>query len=287
MGMANFSGGQAIGSGFRVIFRNPVAIGVWALVYLILAIGPTLLIQVGVWGHTSSYSATDPAAALAMLSRMAVWIPVILVISLCHAAVVNSAVYRAVLDPEDRQYFYLRLSRRELSVGLTMLPLLLIFVAGIIIAAIALALIGRSAPGLVTFLATIGAMVGLVWAALRFSMATPMAFAEQRFVFTESWALTAGHGWKLFGVAFCLVVILIGLEMAIFIPTIVVLSLSGALSGLMSTAQTGHGFNYPPALIAAYVVILPIFAALTYAIIGAPWANIYQQLTGETSEGGV
>ncbi|THD60521.1 hypothetical protein [Phenylobacterium sp.] len=277
--MGGFSGGQAIGSGFGLIRRHPAAIAVWAVFYLIVGVGPALLLQAGMWSHLPYAPGGDPSAALAQLSHMAGWFPLIWVLSLFHAAVAYSAVYRAVLDPEDRRYFYLRLGRRELSVGLTVLALLVVFLVGMIVAAIALFVVVRFAPGVVAFLATVGAMVGLVWLALRFSMAGPMAYAEQRFVFAESWTLTSGQGWKLFGVALCLMLIMIGLEFAILIPTVLALSLSGALGSMMAAAQAGHGPSSSPATIAAYAVILPILGALVVAIFGAPWASIYQQLS--------
>ncbi|HEX2816541.1 MAG TPA: hypothetical protein VHN39_09105 [Phenylobacterium sp.] len=282
--MANFSGEQALASGFRVIFRNPAAIAAWAVFYLVVGLGPMLLVLGPSMAHPVAYNPGDPQSALAAMSRMMIWFPFIWLLAICHAAVAYSAVYRSVLMPEDRQYFYLRLSRRELWLGLTMLALLVLFMACILIASITIALLSRSAPGLVTFLAIVGAIVGAGWLGMRFSMATPMAFAEQRFILMESWRLTQGLGWKLFGVAVCLVVIVLAIEIVLMIPIMIALSLTGAFKALASAAEAGQGATYPIALVVAYLVILPILAALMYAILAAPWANIYQQLTAPDAE---
>jgi hypothetical protein len=276
--MGQFSGEKAIASGFRVIARNPAAIAAWAAFYLVVGLGPTLLLLGPGWTQAMA-NPGNPQAAFAAISRMTPWLPVTYLFGICHLAVAYGAVYRAVLEPQDRQYFYLRLSSRELWLGLTMLALLLLFMACVAIATVAIALLAHGAPGVVIFLAGVGAFVGALWLGMRFSLATPMAFAERRFILMESWRLTQGLGWKLFGVAFCLVAILFALEIALLIPTMVILGLSGVFKTMMSTAQTGQGFSYPTPLIVAYLVVFPILGALMYAILGAPWANIYQQLT--------
>jgi len=278
--MANFSGGEAIGSGFRVIRRNPAAIAVWAAFYLVVGLLPSTFIQTSVGSFSPNPNPADYQAVFARMTRLAAWLPVLWGLGLFYSALAYSAVYRAVLDPEDRRYFYLRLTRRELYVGLTTFALALLFVVGIVVEVVAVFVIARAAPGLVTFLAICAAIAVTVWLALRFSMAPPMAYAQERFVLGESWGLTAGHGWKLFGVAFSLFVIVIGVEIVLLIPTAIVLSVTGAFSAMMATAQHGGGLTYPPAMIAAYLIVLPIFAALMYTILIAPWANIYQQLTG-------
>lgn len=164
--------------------------------------------------------------------------------------------------------------------GLTLLALLVLFPLGIIVAAVPVVLIGQIAPGLATFLAGCAAAALTVWLLLRFSLAMPMAYAKARFVLGESWKMTAGLGWKLFGVAACMVAIIFGLELAILIPTLAILAVTGELKEVMASLQAGYGATYPAAAIAAYVVIVPILSALLNALMAAPWASIYQQLAG-------
>ena len=280
MGVADFSMEKALGSGFRVIARNPAAIGVWAVFYLVVGLGPSMLLMPGL-GHPMS---ADPQAAFTAISKMMVWMPFLWVLSLAHAAIAYGAVYRAVLTPEDGRYFYLRLSRQELWLGLTLLVMLVLFVAFTGVAAIIIGVLSRSVPGVVTFLAIVGALAVVVWLALRLSMAGLMAFTERRFVLMESWTLTQGLGWKLFGVAFCQVVIILALELVVLLPTMLVLGLTGAFKGLAEAAKAGHPLAYPLPVIAAYLIVLPIFGALMYAILGGPWASIYQQIDGPRAE---
>ena len=123
----------------------------------------------------------------------------------------------------------------------------------------------------------LAAVVGVVWLLTRFSLASPMAFAERRFIFAESWSLTEGHALKLFGVALALVVILILIELVLIAPISLGLGLSGALQRLQDDPGAAMGLAAP--WLAAGVVLLSLFASLVYSILGAPWASIYQQLS--------
>lgn len=109
--MANFSGRAAIKSGFSLIRREPAAIAAWALLHLAFGIGPQLLLQRVVGGGHPPSRPADPHAVFANLSRLAMWWPILFAVSLAYWAVAYSAIYRAVLNPDDRQYFFLRLSR--------------------------------------------------------------------------------------------------------------------------------------------------------------------------------
>jgi hypothetical protein len=277
--MADFSAGEAIGAGFGIIKRRPKAILAWAAAYFVGGILPQGLIwsqlaplmQVG---HTP-----DPAALAARMSSLGGLAPLFWILGLVMSSVMYGAAFRAVLQPDDDRFLYLRLSVQELWLGLTMLALMVVFGIGCAIVAFVIGLLSGSLPGIVTFLLAVAAIVALGWLAMRFSVAPVMAFAERRFVFGDIWPVTAGHSLKLFGVAVAIVAILIGLEFAFGLPVLAVLSASGALNA-MSSSGTPVSFSQLLPWMVLGGVVASLFGAVVIAVAGAPWASIYRQLTG-------
>jgi hypothetical protein len=274
--MGGFSAEKALGAGFLLIRRNPGAFFVWAGVYFVVGILPSG----ATWARLAPAMAAhqgDPQAIAAAMSGVGPLAPLLWILGFVLISVMYGAVYRAVLEPEDRRFFYLRLSMRELWLGLTILALAVVFALGIAVLAVVLTIVGRTAPWYVTIIAVLAAVVGVVWLLTRFSLASPMAFAERRFIFAESWSLTEGHALKLFGVALALVVILILIELVLIVPIALGLGLSGALQRTQDDPSAAMGLAGP--WLAAGAVLLSLFGSLVYSILGAPWASIYQQLS--------
>lgn len=280
--MAEFSSEKAIVSGFEVIRRSPIVLLVWGLAYLVFGMGPSLLFYARAWPQLSEAMAQkqpDPAAIQAAMSGVTAYAPLMWVVGIVVMSVMYGAVFRAVLTPEDRRYAYLRLSSREVWLGLSILALMVVFVIGVMVLAVGIALLAQSLPGVVTFLAVLATAFLVIWLALRLSLAAPMAWAEKRFVFADSWPLTAGHGLKLFGVGLALVVIVLLMELALILPIGLAVGLSGVLR--QASAGPGHALASLGPWLVVGCVVLGFFGALVYAVMGAPWASIYQQLTGK------
>ncbi|MFL5298113.1 MAG: hypothetical protein ACJ798_17185 [Phenylobacterium sp.] len=279
--MGDFSAERAITAGFGVIRRKPAALLAWAAVYFVGAILPQGLIwsrMAPIMALTRQGQAPDPQMYAEATSGMFAWAPLMWIVGLAVSSVLYGAVFRAQLEPEDDRYLYLRLTARELWLGLTMIALTVVFVLGGLLTVLAITLVGHSAPGIVTFVVCLAAIVAFVWLAMRMSLATAMAFAERRFVFAEVWPLTAGHALKLFGVMLALIVILVVLEMVLFVPIGLALGFSGAMRHMSSGAPPDFGQMLPWLFLGG--VLASLFGAAVLAIIGAPWASIYQQLTG-------
>lgn len=278
--MADFSAGEAITAGFGVIRRRPAVILAWAAAYFVGFLPQLLLwsrmapLMAGAAGH-----APDPNALQAFSTGMMGFAPLLWIWGLLYSSVLYGAAFRAVLYPDDDRYLYLRLSSRELWLGLTMLALLVVFAIGCVIVGVVIGILSQSVPGIVIFLLVVAAIVAFVWLAMRFSLATTVAFAERRFVFADVWPLTAGHTLKLLGVALAVVAILIGLELALMLPVGLALSLSGAFKTLASGSIKPSGQWLP--WMAVFGIGLSLFGAVVIAVVGAPWANIYRQLTPE------
>jgi hypothetical protein len=306
--MAGFSASNAIGTGFRLIARHPLAVLAWALAYVVLGVLPQLAVMGTVLPDMFGFyrdalrnapeagESFDMGRMLALQGRMMMLQPLMLISQLVMHAVLLGAIYRAVLTPQDSRFGYLRLSRRELWLGLTlavfvvalmlmMFVVMIPLVVGGVLTAVAAERGGggAGASGLVIGLLAIAACVAILWVALRLSLALPMSYDQSRFVLYESWALTRGHALKMFLVALALVVIVWLIEAL----------LGGVVAGaLIGYVAQGGGFaaladKGPGELIRMFgpwlVVLGPllaILAACLYAIWAAPLAEIYRELTG-------
>jgi hypothetical protein len=130
--MDDFSYGQAIGAGFRVIGRRPLAVLTWAAVYLVLVVAPAVAMLAvlppkmlgamrDMGAHTGPPTAAQLMAALSVLSHaasFAAWRDVtpesfdvavrpfgpVITAAVVVAAVVSMAVHAILLAPLAQIY---------------------------------------------------------------------------------------------------------------------------------------------------------------------------------------
>jgi hypothetical protein len=206
--------------------------------------------------------------------------------------IVVAAVYRAVLEPARPGFAYLRIGRREGWLLLLMLTLAILVACAIIPLELlmivpVIALARAAAPALLV--GGGGVLVGLavlVWVLARLSMAAPMTFAERRFRLFESWRLTRGHGLALIALGLLVFLFAALVEVAIFALAAAVavgfvgwpMNFRTVLVGLNSLRLQG------PEALAVWLVPIGLVAAAAfgalYAIVVAPWADVYAQLNG-------
>jgi hypothetical protein len=302
--VANFSASEAIGAGFRVIRRTPWVILAWALAYLVLAVpqfavyaaaAPSLVAYYQALAHAAQSGAPPTAGPMLAFQQQMMSVQAVgMLTSIVVNTILTAAIYRAVLEPQARRWAYLRLSAQELWLALAtavlMILLMLMIFALVVPVAISVAVTaaavhaGRAAGGgglLIGVACGVG-VAAIVWALLRLSLALPMSFAERKFLLFESWALTRGQAGKMFLVALALLAIVWVLE-------IVVLGLFwwGVFSfgGLdLAALPTTPAPELVRRLIPAFLLLLPVMAVFGMALLAvmlAPWADIYRQLTRE------
>jgi hypothetical protein len=311
MTMADFSISDALGSGFGLLGRRPVSVLVWGLVSLI--VGAALPLALFGSGLVTDYlalfrsfrpgMASPPPAQMMQLmaplqAKMMVLQPIMLVVTLLVQSVVGAAVFRAVLEPRNRGLAYLRLGARELWLVLVNFVTRVLAVILIMALAVAGLIIGfalnavfegqhldwatRSIVFVVLGLALAAVLVGVC---VRFSMAWPMTFADGQFRLFESWGLTRGHGWKLFGLALLLAIISIVVVLVFEAVAAVffILAVGGthwdpfAALQLMQTPQSLLTPGFEVGLAVGGLVAAYLTGAL-YAITVAPWAAAYRGL---------
>lgn len=296
-------------AGAELVFKRPLAVLAWGLTFLVFyglpaaAIWATLLPNLAHFATAGAQgiSPTDPAL-LAMTMQMQLVNLLMLAGSMVARAVVYSAIFRAVLQPEASRFGYVRFGMQEVWVGLvTLVGSILVgaaIVAGAIVVGIPIgitALVLQKSAGPGTWVALIGlavvALVALVsWVGLRLSLAGPMSFAAKQFRLFESWPLTRGKVWPLLGVGVVAVI------MAILFELVFVLVVAVVGGSAFALAMAGGHFNpavlgsNPAALlqtITPWLVVALVagcfFIGAASAVVIAPFARVYQLLTPSTA----
>lgn len=243
--MKRFSIGASIGDGFGLVTGRPLSVFVWGLLLLAPTFGSLALI-LPVMGQifasmpaaeaasTADEAFTDQMFAATMQLQLASML--INVGHLVLAAIVYTAIFRAVLRPVERSFFSLRLGMDELRVAVVGLVIgVALYIAMIVLVLIGAALVfalWSTDPTLGGWaLAVYGllALVGIFWALARVSMMAPASVLHRDFAFVQGWRLASGKGWPLFGMMLLIVLLILAIE--------IVLVLIGALafSGVWAT----------------------------------------------------
>lgn len=296
--MTGFSATDAALEGFRITRERPKALMAWtafcfaynALNVLITVNLPAEVRAALNWIETDPGQAPDPqvlASALTLLSPL-------LVFGLAVQCVMAAAVYRIILRPGDEKFSYLRLGKDELRLmALTLIYVMLVVVfvaAGTLavgIVAFVASFFGQSALAFVFAVAELFVLGLLFYVGVRMSLAPVVTFDRNRLAIFDSWAITEGQFWRLLGayvLAICCMVVVSLLALTLFgmVAGIVILLTGGAwtdVTAVFNPDETKLASFLTPVMI-AYMIVGSVFTAMSYAVVAAPGAWAYRELTG-------
>lgn len=314
--MPKLSVGTAFESGFALFARRPLSASAWGLVFLLLAYGPNALILTWVLpdfavfaerhGGAAEAGAAFEALPASVLKLQLVNLLQILGMIAAHG-IVAAAVFRTMLRPQDSGGFALRLGKAEGFQALVYLVQMImagLWTLVVVLAATALGaaiwFAAAAAPAGATLALRIVCVtvlsftaLGLIaWPLLRLSLAGPMTFAEGGFRLFESWALTKGQSWRLFGLAFLIWLVTLGLTLFVYVALIVVLVAFGVGAAALAPQDALARFEAlsDSVKLAWALGVGGLFLALGSLISGfflsvwlAPWASAYKQLAASAS----
>jgi hypothetical protein len=268
-----FSIEKALGAGFGLIRREPLAVVMWGLAYAVMTVviqaigmGPAL-------GAVITALLTDPDDAAVAFEKAAqanslVMAPLILVLSLGASAILYGAIARAVLHPDDRRAFFMRLSKRELWIAVSYLALTVLFVVAAVVicipVAVAIRLLSDGSMGSIWawgFLLGLPALVAILYLSARFSMTWIMA-----------WRLTKGHGWRLLLLTLALVFLIVIATLGVVLAVVVV---GGILAGIIKAMGVVGAILGIVAVCLLIVLYVALFGAM-YAVLLAPYIEAYR-----------
>ena len=302
--MAAIDIGKAASAGLRVVARKPTAILAWAGVLLVVGVLPAAGMMSAVFGALveliqaeAAGQEPSPDTLLPAISAILAMQPILLLTGLAVRAILTAAVFRAVLEPDNDRWFYLRLGAQEMWTGLMIVVLwflmsLLSFPAAMLVVPVVMfAAIGAQGEPALVILPTLIAVLGLAavfaWLLVRFSMALPMSFAQKQFRLFESWTVTRGQTWRLIGVGAVLVAVVLAVELVVALVFVAVsfgLHGSGGFDEAAMAAFFAQDASLWMAELAPWAIGVAVLGALLGAVLTtvmtAPWAEAYRQLAG-------
>jgi hypothetical protein len=304
--MADISVGAAIGAGFSLIRRRPLAVLAWGAVPIVVQVAAFSLLApyyVSLFGEMfrAAQAGQAPAAAgmppemftLQALSQ------VLNLVQVAVSSVIYCAVFRAVLHPEQSAWAYMRLGAPEFFLGMLTFGAAMAFGLGIVVLIIPVAIIvgiaaavshSVAAVAILIPLFVIALIIAIFVVAVRFSLVGPMIVDDGKFHLLESWHATRGKAGSLFLVALALFGIFLAIE--IVAVAIVVGVGAAVLAGSGGFAHVQAFFQQPPPVListlapylAGYVIVSIPIAGCFSAIAAAPWARAYLDLKADASE---
>lgn len=290
-----FSASDAAFEGFRIVRRRPLAVLAWALAYIVVfGLGFLLIGQqaLSVAQQVEALQATsEPTMAeLGPIFQaygliFGVTIPLYLVLS----TALSTAVARSVVQPKASAFGYLKLGMDELRVLGAFVVLGLLLMAYYVAAALICVGLGVFAHmsgqwwgWLLCGLAGIGAVLGLVWLAVRLSLMVPIMVAEHRFALFDSFKMTKGRFWPLLGMALLAFVMVMVVSMLGWIITTPVTLLTGGNLTQQFQALEGRPTGEILTALAPVLIVTgilnAILSALQLAVMYAPFAAAYLAL---------
>lgn len=301
-----FSPTDAALEGFRIIREQPRTILIWAAVSLVigLIVQFILITMFGeglaeLQGLTAAGAQNSDAAREAMQDILPFYV-MVLPVALLMISAFTAACYRAVLGIGDDRFGYLRLGRDELRLaalflvfaGLAMgIIFALILVLGILAAIAAViqessgSMAGTVIVGILGGVATLALIPAAIWATVRLSLAAPMTLSQGRLAIFDSWRVTKGHFWPLFGayvLALLLYVVVMALALIVFTGVAAVLT-GGDLAAVGKVFQPDTT-SLTSFFSVAMIIYLPfgaLLGAAQNAILYAPRAVAYREFVGE------
>lgn len=298
--MTTYSATDAALEGFRLTRERPRVLLVWAL-FLLAANTLGLLVMMMAPKEAQEALATisgqEAPNGEQLMSALSAVAPLLL-LGLMIQRTMDAAVYRLMLRPDEKSFFYLRLGADELRLAalrLIFVMMAIFFLAvvqfGVFILSVAAAPLGGVAQQLVASVAEIACWIAFLVLAVRLSLASAITFDRKRISIFESWSVTRGHAYRLLGaqvLALCCAAVLGILFFVIFS------SVSGAallatgrsmadLKEIMSPERIELS-SYLNPFVLAWTLVGSLFSAVYAAAIPAPGGYIYRHIRTAAGE---
>lgn len=214
------SAGSIISGAFRLVRERPAAVAVWGFVYMVAVVGLSFAMR-PVAALQGLGADANPQMMAANMSALFGRLSLFGIAFLLLFVILMTAAQRAVLRPADQGFFYIRVGMDELRMLAVALVLIIssygAIILGAVIFGLAVALVtagGGSVAMVAVVIIGILLMLGaMIWFQVRLSLAYPLTLIRGRIIIGESWRLTRGRFWSLFGAYFVIYLIVFAVSM--------------------------------------------------------------------------
>ncbi len=285
--------GSIINGAFRHFRERPLAVLTWGAVYTAitftysLVLMPTMARQMAEMQNGSP----PPAAFFGMMLPLYLFMLVLVL-------VLTAASMRTILRPEESRFAGLRFGMDELRllglilllmIGFSIIATIGIIVVGLIGGVLAVAAGGSGAVALLVILPMLALYGGLLFLAVRLSLVSALTVLRRKVVIGESWRLTKGHFWRLFGAFFVL-----GVMLAVLYGVVAAIIVGPALGDMIahrfspeslqafSQAQLQRQLGGLSVMTIVSAIGNGLLVAISYAVWGGAAATAAQGLIGTT-----
>jgi hypothetical protein len=277
---------RAASEGFRLIWREPKAVLAWIVLWFATFSAASWVVAASrrsiVLGRRDNSSldqiahSLGPFGALLILLFLVVWLVTVV------------ATFRAVLRPDERRWFYLRLGVDEARLGvLTLVAFLVVLGVGSAPAYLVFVLaspIMGVAPAATRLIAELGVLVTVwveVWLGVRLSLIAVETYSEGRFHLGAYWPVTSGRFWYLLACYFLIFLASLGLSM-LFAPAIALLTPTSMTRVGDATLLLRGGLLLQAGVLAA---LISAFWTVSWTIFCACQAHAFRAIVGEGRDG--
>ncbi len=288
--------GDIIGGGFRLVRERIGSLAIWALLYLAMNVAvqytmrPFLATVMATQTARAAGAPPDPGAIFQGVGTM-FGVYALFMIGLL---VLYTAALRAATRPEESAFAYLRLGMDELrmfGVGVILFVAFMLLYLGLsLVVGLLAGILGVAARDqpmvliVVVFLSVIVIFCVLIFFQVRFSLAFALTMLRGKIVVGESWQLTRGKFWTLFGaylVLFLIVFATLAILFAITLgPYVVDLAQNAFTPAGMQAAQQ-HQLERQFGTVGVMTVVGWVLSAL----LGAFWIALGAGAAGTAAVG--
>ncbi|WP_448662380.1 hypothetical protein ACG3SL_17185 [Sphingomonas sp. CJ20] len=289
--------GAILGGAFGLIRRRPGAVVGWALIYVVgnfLIGGLRMGMTFGAM-RTPRPGDLPPPAQMGLVAGITTQL-----LALALLAVLMTAVFRAVLRPQEQRAASLRLGMDEVRVFVLTLLVTLAFVVamfvlvlldGLIVSALSVVIASPGALIAIQFGLALGLIAALIFFQVRLSIAFPLTYYRGRLTVDEAWDLTRGHFWTIFAAQLAVVALLVlgwlALLLAFFGDLLLAVARAHGdpnaigLGGVQMAVRVTH---MPPMLQVLFIVAILTFLALGFALATGVQASAARELLDDAGE---
>jgi hypothetical protein len=238
MGAVMLTFGSIINGAFRHFRERPLAVLAWGAIYTVITFAYTLVMMPTVARQMADMQNGSAPPSMAFFGMMLPLYLIMLVLTL----VLIAASLRTILRPGEDSLAGLRLGMDELRLlGLFVilgLGFLIVSVVGAMIAAaigglLAVALSGSRIGVVLAVIPVIAFYCALIFVTVRLSLVSALTVSRRKIIIGESWRLTRGQFWRLFGAY-----VVLGLMLFVLVMLILAITLGPVMSQAFS-----HGFS--------------------------------------------